>query len=430
MPIVHRIRSSTFIRHNAIYFVGSLIIGVLNYLYYPVLGRLLEPAAFGEVQTLVSLFLQAGIFLSVLALLAINIIANTDNESERNRIIIELERVALGASLVVLLVVVVLAPLLREFFNFESSWGFVLLAVALVATVPFTFRTAYLRGRQQFGRNSVAFIVGAACKLLISAVLVAIGWGTGGAILGIAVAQVLAFLFAARSARKYGFSESLRTRLLKLPEAGLVRPHLKYAGLVLAGSLAITVLYSIDIVVVKHYFDAHTAGLYAGIATVARVLFFLTASIAQVLMPAVRLRQSVRQNQQILLKSLALLLLIGGAALAIFYFMPRPIVQVLMGRDYLTYAGLLPRLSLAIFVISILNLFMIYFIALRRYAAGIIIAGGAALTCGWMQASHRSLEAVVNSLLYGSLTLLAVLAGWTVWHNRKLITARRVARAA
>jgi O-antigen/teichoic acid export membrane protein len=44
--------------HNGIFFVGSLVASVLNYLYYPVLGRMLHPAAFGESQTLVSMFLQ------------------------------------------------------------------------------------------------------------------------------------------------------------------------------------------------------------------------------------------------------------------------------------------------------------------------------------------------------------------------------------
>ena len=421
MPFLDRLRASDFLRHNAIYFFGSLLIGALNYLYYPVLGRLLEPASFGEVQTLVSLFLQIGIFLSVLGLVSINVIANTDNIQQRNRVILELEKLALIISAVLLLASVAFGPWLQAYFKFESPLPFSLLALAVVVTVPFTFRTAYLRGKKQFGHNSLAFILGAGSKLLLSVALVAVGLSTAGALFGIVLAQLLAFTYAARYARRHGFTESLRGKLWRVPDMRLIKPELKYALLVLGGSLAVTVLYSVDIVVVKHYFDVQTAGLYAGIATVARILFFLTASIAQVLMPSVRLRQSAAENRRILLKSLFILVTIGGGTLAVFWAAPSFIIGILMGSTYQTYAYLLPRLSLAIFVISILNLVATYYMALRYYPAGIVMVAGTAITYVWMQHSHHSLQAVVDSLLYGSLTILVLLSLWLVWARRSVL---------
>lgn len=408
-------------RHNAIYFSGSLLIGALNYLYYPVLGRLMQPTAFGEVQTLVSLFLQIGIFLSVLALVSINIIANMKDEVQRNRINLELEKLALLISGVLLAASVILGPWLQSYFQFGSPLPFSLLALAVVVTVPFTFRTAYLRGKKQFSRNSLAFIVGAGSKLILSVALVAIGLSTAGALFGIVLAQLLAFTYAARYARRYGFTESLRGRLWRMPDMRLIRPELKYALLVLAGSLAVTVLYSVDIVVVKHYFDVQTAGLYAGVATVARILFFLTASIAQVLMPSIRLQQSAAENRRILIKSLVLLLAIGGSVLAVFCAVPKMVVGILMGESYQTYAHLLPRLSVAIFIISVLNLIVTYYMALRYYPAGIVMVAGTAITYIWMHYSHHSLQAVVDSLLYGSLTILVLLSLWLAWTRRNVL---------
>lgn len=424
MSFTHRVRSNTFIRHNTTYFVGSLLIGILNYLYYPVLGRIMEPAAFGEVQALVSFFLQIGIFLTVLGLLSINIIANSDDSRQRDRIIVELEKLALFISLVLLGATLLLGPMLRDYFQFGSAWPFSMLALAVVVTVPFTFRSAYLRGKQRFGQNSLAFIIGAGSKLVISATLVLIGLRTVGAIAGIVLAQLLAFVYAAHYARKYGFTEHLRNKLFKKPDLQVLRPELKYALLVLAGSLSITIMYSVDIVIVKHYFDAHTAGLYAGIATVARIVFFLTASIAQVLMPSVRIHRPITENRDTLLKSLVLLIAISGAALIVFWTAPRFIVGTLMGQEYVAFAGLLPRLASAVFIISVLNLFMVYSIALRRYVSGIIIVSGAAITVVWVQLSHQSLQAVVDSLFYGSLTLLMPFVVWTAWNNRKFVTER------
>jgi O-antigen/teichoic acid export membrane protein len=386
--------------------------GLLNYLYYPVLGRLLQPSGFGETQTLVSLFLQISILLSVLGLLTVNIVTNYTESKQRDRIILELEKLALLGSGVLLVLTVLFDRFLQSFFQFDDYLPFIMLGLAIVVTVPFTFRSAYLRGKQYFGLASLAGILGAGAKLVFSVVLVLMGFGTTGAIAGIVLAQFVSFIYAAVYAKRHGFSESLRTQFIRLPDMRLILPELKYALLILVGSLTVTGLYSIDIVVVKHFFDARTAGLYAGIAAVARIIFFLTASITQVLMPAVRLQQPPRQNSQVLGRSLLLLVAIGGPTLLIFWMAPRFVIGHLMGSKYLAFADLLPRLSLAVFIISVLNLFITYHMALRRYGLVPVVISGAVASFWFLATNHATLLAVVNSLLYSSLTLTALLGAW------------------
>jgi O-antigen/teichoic acid export membrane protein len=407
---IQRAKESPFVRHNAIFFAGSLLIGFLNYLYYPVLGRLMRPAVFGEVQTLVSLFLQITIFLTVLGLLSINIVTNVDDVRQRNRLILELEKLAILVSVVFLSVSILLGPWLRDYFNFGSPLPFSLLALAIAISVPLTFRGAYLRAKQHFGHNSITLVVAAGTNLVLSATLVASGLRTSGAMVGLVLSQLLAFGYAARFARKYGFTESLKGHLFRLPDIKLIRPELIFAFWVLISSLSITVMYSVDIVMVKHYFDAKTAGLYAGIATIARILFFLTASIGQVMMPAIKLKLSARENRRTFLYSLALVTAVGGSAVVVFYVAPHLIIGILMGKTYQAYADLLPRLSLAIFIISVLNLFMGYFIAVRYFPAAIITGLGAAITFGLMYTHHQSLGDVINSLLIGSVAMIAAMA--------------------
>jgi O-antigen/teichoic acid export membrane protein len=407
-----RARNSEFVRHNAIFFVGSVAIGALNYIYYPVLGRLLEPAPFGEVQTLVSLFLQLAIFLNVLGYLTVNIVANHGDQPNGRRTMLELEKLSLIISLIGLVAVVLLAPVLQRFFRFESFVPFIILAVAIVVSVPSTFRSAYLRGKKYFGLTSIAGLVAAAAKLAFSAVLILLGFGTVGAITGLVLAQLASFMYAAFKARQVGFDQSLWTNFFRLPDMRLILPELKYAGLVLVCSLTITAFYSIDIIAVKHYFDAHTAGEYAGIATVARIIFFLTASIAQVLLPSVMMRNAAGKNRDILLKSLVLTTLIGGSVLVAFWLLPGLITRLLMGDEYARFAYLLPRLSLVIFIVSLLNLLMLYFMALRRYAIAFIAIMGLAVTCGLIGINHDSLQAIVDSMLGGSVALATLLAAW------------------
>ncbi len=58
------LKERIFLRHNAIFWSASLFVSFLNYLYYPVLGRLLDPTSFGETQTIISIFTQVDRFLS------------------------------------------------------------------------------------------------------------------------------------------------------------------------------------------------------------------------------------------------------------------------------------------------------------------------------------------------------------------------------
>jgi O-antigen/teichoic acid export membrane protein len=417
--LVQLFKDSEFLRHNAVFFAGSMAVSVLNYLYYPVLGHLLKPAAFGEVQTLISLFLQIAIFLTVLGLLTVNLVANYGDKPEVQRTILELEKLALFISAVGLIIAVACGPILQRFFRFDEVMPFIVLAIAVVVSVPSTFRMAYLRGKQKFGLNSWAQLIGAGSKLVFSVILIALGFGTTGAIAGLVIAQIVSFVYAGVKAEQAGFKLKLRTNFWRMPDMKLILPELKYAGLVLVGSLVITALYSIDIIAVKHYFDSRTAGLYAGIATVARIIFFLTGSISQVLLPAVKLTNSDHDNRQVLKKSAILLVAIGGVALLVFWLLPGLIMQILLGHEYRAYAHLLPLLSLVVFIVSVINLIVLYHMALRRYAIAYIAIIGLAVTCGLVVISHASLQAVINSMLYGTLTMAGLLAGWTLATTKK-----------
>ena len=145
----------------------------------------MPPAEFGEVQTLVSFFLQLSIFLSVLGLVTVNVAANYDNAERRNRVIFELERIALIAGLLLLALSFVGSYWLQDFFRFDSATPFVVLAVAICVTVPFTFRGAFVRGRHGFGVASLSNIIASAVKIFASLVLVLLGFSTAGAIVGV-----------------------------------------------------------------------------------------------------------------------------------------------------------------------------------------------------------------------------------------------------
>jgi O-antigen/teichoic acid export membrane protein len=419
MGILHTLKQNQFLRHNVVFFLGSVGVGALNYLYYPVLGRLMKPSAFGEVQTLVSIFLQLCIFLTVLSLVIVNIVTNTDDEKQRNDLVFEFEKLALIVSTGILLLSLIFQKQLQHFLQFESPWPFSILAFCMVVTVPFILRGALVRGKQRFGIVSNGNIIAAGTKILFSAALVAAGLGTIGAIGGVVLAQLVGCVYIGVWAYRLGLRHDDGHRRLRLPNMRILMPELRYGAFVLLGSLAITLQYSLDIVVVKHYFDAHTAGLYAGVASVARIVFFLTASISQVLISSVRMREPSKHNTQLLTRSGLLLTALGLPALLILIFMPSTVIRLLMGGTYEAMASLLPRLSMAIFIVSVLNLIAAYYLALRRYGIAIVAVLGLLSTYALIIWHHQTPAAVVTSLLQGSIVMCAFAIIWIVSSNAK-----------
>ena len=399
-------KSSPFLRHNATFLAGSLAVAALNYFFYLVLGRLLSPADFGEVQTLTSLFTQAAIFLTILTYVTIHVTVNVADEQERNQTLLGLERLAMLVGCGLLALALVLVNQLRGFLQFTESWPFVALIAALTLSIPLAFRMAFLRGQKQFLRASLTDGVGSAAKLLLAPVFVLLGGRSLGAISALAISQVLSLIVGTVWARQAGFRGSAfgATRL----RFDLLKPHLKHAGAVLLGAGGITLMQTLDIISIKHYFSATEAGLYAGITTIAGIVYFLMAPITGVLITLVSSKQLTRQNQLRLKGSLALMVALGGSALLAMTLFPELIIKLLVGSKYLADAHYLPRIGLAMLLLAVANALMMYHIALKRYAyslAGIVIF---TIMLGLMRANHDTIGHAINNIVLGSFLLLIV----------------------
>lgn len=402
--VVQTIKRSAFLKHNLVFLIGSVGVGVLNYAYYPIMSRLMSPAAFGEVQVLVSIFLQLTIFLNVVSMVTVHIVANYRDPKRANRVIFELERWATWAACGLLAVIVLCSPLLRDALRFDSTLPFVALGLALVVSVPLALRGGYARGKHKFAEASWAAMIGSAAKIMASAGLVVIGLGTVGAIAGIVVAQIAALLYIAAKAAAMGFARP--STYFSKPQPAIIVPELKYGAAVFAGSLSITLLMSIDVIAAKYFFDAHTAGLYAAIATVARIIFFVTVPVSQVLLASISLQKKPAQNRATFIKSLGLTLGLGGVVAAACAVAPQTVVSTLMGKAYAGEAESLPLLAFALLIIAIANLAMTYYLSLRR--RGVVFVGimGFVVTLMVMLVHHNTVQAIVDSMFWGSLSTL------------------------
>ena len=404
-----------FLRHNFIYFCGSMIVAVFNYLYYPVLSRMMDIGSFGEVQAFISLFLILSMVAGMFQTVVVNIAANAEEIKEKHDLILMLEKVVLYVVLLISLLIIIFSPQLKSFLKFDSIYPFIALAILLLLDLFFTFRIAILQGLHKFKELSISNIYLSAGRLFFAILLVSIGWAVFGAVMAVVIAQIMALIYAYSKTKDH--LASLTKARVKITNQ--VKKEIRYALLVFLATSCIAFLYTADVIVVKHYFSADQAGLYSGVSTIARIILFFTSSVGGVLLSHVKLDNSPKENSKILKKSIFLVGGLGGVVLLTFFIFPDIIIKILIGQKYLSYSFLLPRLSIVLFMVSIISLIFNYYLALRKYFLSIISILGPLLIIILSYFWHKSPSQIVYNFLWGSAIMLLILLSSLLWQSLK-----------
>ena len=398
----NKVFQDKFLKDNFIFFIGSMVVAVFNYLYHPILGRMMDIESFGEVQALISLFVLFSMVIGVFKTIVINIVANAREFKEKQEIILMLQKVGLCLVLIISSLIIIFSQKLKLFLNFSSFYPFISLAILLILSLFFTFRSAILQAFHKFKEVSIANIYLSAGRLFFAITLVYIGWASFGAITAIVLSQFIALIYV------YIKTKDNLISLIgsKIKINSKVKKEFAYGFLVFLATLCIAFLYSADVIIIKHYFSAEEAGFYSGIATIARIIFFLSGSVAGVLISHIKIENTDKENKKTLIKGLFLIGSLGGVALLTFLIIPDIIIKVLIGQRYLAYAYLLPKLSILLFLVSIISLLFYYFLALRKYFLSVIALASPIFVLLLTYFNHQTLLQVVNNFLLISILIL------------------------
>lgn len=396
-----------------------MLVAFFNYLYYPIMSRLMSVEEFGEVQTIFSFVFISGTILTVFRMIVINITANskdtgeqrashTTHNSHTSSVIPSLYTLATLIHIPLVLFLILAGPFLATYFSFSSSFTFSLFALSVALSVPSTFFNAYLNGKNDFASLSLASIIASLGKLVLAFLLVKLGFGVYGAIGGLTIASGLSLAYIIQKSDTFTIKYTTLKHALQT-----CRPELNYSILILTSLGFITFLYSGDVIIVKRIFSPEIAGMYSGIATIARIIFFATSSIGAVLLSSIKTSNNAKENKRTLLKSLVFITSIGGTIFLLFSLFPVYIITALIGAKYAPYAHLLPTLSFLLLLVSVLNLLISYLLALRSFSLIIASSVGAITLTILICIFHSTLEAIITDFTIATsitILLLGILA--------------------
>lgn len=384
-------------------FMGSvLLVNGGNYIYNLLLGRLLGPEVFAEAALLITLLLVLS-FVGMtfqLATAKFAVIFSGDQWlSFKNRIYKHASIFGVIAGVLIIF----FSKNLQELFHTQSNSMFILFGIGVPLYFFMSVNRGVYQGKQDFKKLSITYQTEMWIRLSITLGLLLLVPLESSLLVALGIS--ISFVFGLIPSDLKGISLKDKTKLL--PENA--KRVTKFMILTACYELTQIIINNSDILLVKHYFKAIDAGLYASLALIGRVVYFVAWMFVMLLLPTVVEKQKNGEpTAPTLFKYVTYISMLSALIVSSCYIVPEFIIQIMFGDAYLSMAGLLWQYALATSLFAIANIFAYYFLSLDHYVP-VILSGMLGVSQVFLVVFfHESLAMVVQVQIIAMAILLAV----------------------
>jgi O-antigen/teichoic acid export membrane protein len=263
-----------------------------------------------------------------------------------------------------------------------------------------------LQGTQHFAGLSLNQLSELVIRVLALVVLLSFGLGVNGAILALLAGTAGALVLGTASLRRALPREGQRVEVPAMTS---------FVISACIGTIGITLLFNLDVVLAKHFLPAHAAGIYGGLNKIEVIIYYGTLSVSQVLFPRVVEAVAKRAHPgHLLFLSGGLIAFAGAVALSVFALVPHLVVNILFGSAYHDADPFIVLVGISGLCLSLCNLLVQFFMAVHDRWYIPILAAGCLAQGLLVTAFHHSLAQVVVVVLGTFLVLFLALLGRTL----------------
>lgn len=387
--------------------VGSLITGFGNYLYHLLMGRMLGPVDYGVLASLISLVYLLSIPVGTLNLVIVKFVSTLKGQKRLGEVGVLFQVVnqrVLIISLLGFLVYLGFSPLLASFLHLNSVLPLVIVGIFSLIAVMTMINRAVLQGLLWFGYLSASNILEVVLKLGLAVLLVIWGYQVYGALFAFIVGGAVSYVFSL-----FPLKSLLAVSGEKKTFDG--RQMVTFAVPVFLSTIAFTSLYTADIILVRHFLPAQQAGFYSALATLGKIIYFVSLPVILVLFPMVAERHANgRHYKPLLLASSGLVGLVCLTITGVYFLFPGLMVSILFGRDYLPAAPYLGLFGIYLSLYCFSFLLVNFYLSINKSRAVLLPVAAALLQIVLIAFFHQNLGQVIwISIVVTALLLISLL---------------------
>jgi O-antigen/teichoic acid export membrane protein len=284
---------------------GSGLTTAINLAYNIVVARCLGPKGFGHATVVYTILTLISAVTLSFQIISAKVVAQQASEEGKAAVYRSLHLASWVCGILVGLLLFAFQGSIASYLNLPNSALVATMAVGAAFYVPLGSRRGYIQGSYGFRKLATNLVVEGMIRLGGSVLMILLGAGVEGVIAANSAALAVAYLSAA---------PKLAGRINNPLRISYAFREISQAMIFFAGQVLIN---NCDIVLVKHFFLAREAGIYAAVAMVGRVIFAFSSAVVNSMFPLVAgTRDEERKDLKVIATSL-LLVLGTGTALAI-----------------------------------------------------------------------------------------------------------------
>jgi glycosyltransferase involved in cell wall biosynthesis/O-antigen/teichoic acid export membrane protein len=382
---------------------------LLNFVFNAFLGRVLNSTDFGTVT-----LINTVIYLSTIL---IGSVAGTVNRETAYLEAKEgphagvtffdyVKKYSISISLFLSLLWLIMIPFMSEFFNINNTQLLLYCTPFIFAGILGGIYRGFIQGNFLFSILAILLAFEAIIKLALAGVFVVTGWNEWVAV-SIPLSITLSFIAS------WFYGERVKSKIVKeYPEAKPIKinfPYYFYIASVVTG-LSSAVFLSVDVILVKHYFDPIIAGQYALLSLVGKMIYFLGSLLNIFIITMVSGDEGKGNNpHDNFYKIVAGTVTLLGIAFIFMGPLGDIFVPFLLGNRSLPIIPYITQYSLATALFTLGSTVTMFHLARKQYifsALALFISG---VFCLGIVMFHDSIQEVVNVFIaVSSINLILV----------------------
>lgn len=395
---LQRVLRSEFLRHGSIVFASTTLVNAFNYLFHAVISRNIGVADYGALSSLFAGLALLSVPAGILTMIVVKFAAEFRALDDRAGVRALAEGVIRWTTLAAVLAVV-LGLFLRGAIGAWLHIGNLLaigLAIAIFGlTIVLPGARGILQGTQDFGRLALSTGIEAGAKCAFGVSFVYAGMGLGGAMFGYACGTAFSLAFTLIAVRTH-FGAARKPLTIDVPRLW------RTTGGVGLSTLALTTLGFADVLLVKHFFDPQSAGLYGAVSLTGKALLFAVGFVPTIVLPKATARAMAGESPlPILAQAAGAIVLLSTCGLTVLALFPGLAVRVMAGASFGAASQYVLSYGIAMAMLAATAMVATYKIGIHRFdfvGALLAVMIGEIVAISFL---HDSLGSVIRILMIG-----------------------------
>ncbi len=367
---------------SLIMIISMMLVNIFNFAYNMVMARMLGPGEFGHINAAVTILMIFSSISLAFQLVCTKFVARNETAGGKASVIHTLLSKAWIASLSIAAILFIGQKPISAYLNLPSSWMMGILALGIAAYAPLGVKRGAMQGDCAFPRLGGNFVLEAFTRLVVGVGLVYAGYGVLGATGAISAAVIMAYFLPRIPA----------TLRVKADATTVEPPSFAEALQAIVFFVGQVIINNVDILLVKHFFPADPAGIYAAISQIGRVLYFAAwFGVVNAMFPIAAANK--QESQKAHGVGLPMLLVMGLSVMfvAIAALFPHLIMSLIFGSRFMDIGSLLALYAVATGLYS-LSVVLIAYEMSRRIA-----------NTGWLQLAFSAALIVAIGVFHSTI---------------------------